>query len=374
MTVKGWCPGAYKPMMSGDGLILRVRPRMGRLTREQILGLCAVSADNGNGIIDLTSRANLQLRGITDHAAALDALLALDLLDPTPAAETRRNIVVAPLWSDGDLTHRLHDAICARLHELPALPVKIGIAIDTGAQPILQDTSADFRFERGAEDTLILRADGASGGRAITKATAMDALIELATWCAKHINPQARRVARIVHNTPLPAAWTEARAQTNGDSLAPGPTPVGAAFGAPFGSTDSHALAALVTDSGAKGLRVTPWRVFVLEGAEARDAHGFVTTSGDPLLRTHACPGAPACAAASVGTRTLARALAGTYTDLHVSGCTKGCAHPKAAAMTLVGRDGAYDLVAQGNPWDQPCKRGLSATDLLTLKATPDAL
>ncbi|WP_299153311.1 cobalamin biosynthesis protein CobG [uncultured Tateyamaria sp.] len=374
MTVKGWCPGAYTPMMSGDGLIVRVRPRMGRLTQDQILGLCAVSVQNGNGIIDLTSRANLQLRGVKDHAAALDALLVLDLLDPTPEAEAKRNIVVAPLWSDADLTHRLHNAICARLHELPDLPAKIGIAIDTGAQPVLQDTSADFRFERGAGDTLILRADGASGGRAITEATAMDALIELTTWCAKHITPQARRMAKIVRKAPLPAAWTKAKPQSNRASLSPGMTPIGPAFGAPFGSMNAHDLAALVTDNGPDGLRVTPWRVFVLENAAAGDAHGFVTAPGDPLLRTHACPGAPACAAASVDTRAVAQALAGAHTDLHVSGCAKGCAHPKPAHTTLVGRDGAYDLVVHGHPWDQPRQRGLSATDLLTLKATPDAL
>ena len=29
---KGWCPGAWRPMASGDGLLVRVRPRLGRLT------------------------------------------------------------------------------------------------------------------------------------------------------------------------------------------------------------------------------------------------------------------------------------------------------------------------------------------------------
>ena len=26
---KGWCPGALRPMQSGDGLLLRVRPKAG---------------------------------------------------------------------------------------------------------------------------------------------------------------------------------------------------------------------------------------------------------------------------------------------------------------------------------------------------------
>ena len=29
--VQGWCPGALRPMMSGDGLVVRVRPQAGRL-------------------------------------------------------------------------------------------------------------------------------------------------------------------------------------------------------------------------------------------------------------------------------------------------------------------------------------------------------
>ena len=28
-VVQGWCPGAHRPMMSGDGLVVRVRPRLG---------------------------------------------------------------------------------------------------------------------------------------------------------------------------------------------------------------------------------------------------------------------------------------------------------------------------------------------------------
>ena len=26
-VIQGWCPGALRPMMSGDGLVVRVRPR-----------------------------------------------------------------------------------------------------------------------------------------------------------------------------------------------------------------------------------------------------------------------------------------------------------------------------------------------------------
>ncbi|MEL6775504.1 MAG: cobalamin biosynthesis protein CobG, partial [Pseudomonadota bacterium] len=183
MSVKGWCPGAWRPMMSGDGLIMRIRPRLAHLTQDQALGLCALSQTHGNGIIDLTSRANLQMRGIKehDHHTVLTALQTLDLLDPTPEQEAKRNIVTTPLWQDEDLTTRLHAAILAALPQMSALPAKMGIALDTGPQPILQSTSADFRFERSAT-SLILRADGAPKGKAITEADAPQALLDLAHW------------------------------------------------------------------------------------------------------------------------------------------------------------------------------------------------
>ncbi|MFD1807161.1 hypothetical protein ACFSHQ_00890 [Gemmobacter lanyuensis] len=36
--MQGWCPGALRPMMSGDGLVVRVRPRLGRLRADQARG------------------------------------------------------------------------------------------------------------------------------------------------------------------------------------------------------------------------------------------------------------------------------------------------------------------------------------------------
>lgn len=372
MTVKGWCPGAYRPMMSGDGLIVRIRPRMGRLSADQALGLCDASRRFGNGVIDLTSRANLQLRGVSEasHQALLNALLHLDLLDATPELEARRNIITTPLWTRRDLTHRLHDAICARLADLPALPAKMGLAIDTGAAPILQNASGDFRFERSADGALILRLDGMSRGRSITEDTAVAALIEAADWFARTRKDQ-RRMAGHVNTTPPPADWIATLPAAATARLTPGRTGNDMTYGAPFGALDAAALGALINDSTATGLRTTPWRLFILEHAEDTDAHGFVITPNDPLLTTHACPGAPACAQATTDTRALARKLADTHRDLHVSGCAKGCAHPHPATTTLVGQNGRYDLVKQGHPWDQPSQRGLAASDL---EAMTDAL
>lgn len=369
--VKGWCPGAYRPMMSGDGLIVRIRPRLGRLTTDQMLGLCDLSQNLGNGIIDLTSRANLQMRGLraADHETVLDALAALDLLDTDPALESRRNIVVAPLWSAGDLTEQLHQTITGNLHTLPDLPAKMGIAVDAGPAPMLGASSADFRFEQGADGSLILRADGAARGRAIDPDDAAEALAEMALWFLGTGGAQAGRMARHLLKTGLPAQWQTHAARQQTNPLQAGPLRETPIFGAPFGSMDAEALRGLLEDTNATALRCTPWRLFLLEDAAPVDRlHGFITDPDDPILRTHACPGAPACSSATVETRNIARALAPQHpAGLHVSGCAKGCAHPRTAKLTIVGEDGAYSLVENGHPWDQPRKRGLTANDLKTI-------
>ncbi|MCT4373616.1 hypothetical protein CLG85_026310, partial [Yangia mangrovi] len=64
-------------------------------------------------------------------------------------------------------------------------------------------------------------------------------------------------------------------------------------------------------------------------------------------------------------TRALAARLAPKVRGtLHVSGCAKGCALPRAAKVTLVGRQGSFDLVEDGAPWDTPARTGLSPAQL----------
>ncbi|MFW5655724.1 MAG: cobalamin biosynthesis protein CobG, partial [Roseicyclus sp.] len=283
--IKGWCPGAHRPMMSGDGLVVRVRPRLARLTAEQTLGLCALADRHGNGFLDLTNRANLQVRGVSeaDHDALLQALSRLDLLDADPALESRRNVLVSPFWRERDLTERLTRAVLASLHRLPALPAKIGIAIDTGAAPVLGDASADFRFEQG-QDGLILRADGASHGRPVTERTAIAALLELAAWFDARRSKDRRRMASVLARTALPAEWTTAAPREGVGRPCPGPTDQGMLLGAAFGQIDAGALARLMHRTGAKAFRVSPWRLFLLEGVHGAESDDFVTAPGDPLL------------------------------------------------------------------------------------------
>ena len=64
--VKGWCPGALRPMQSGDGLIVRVRPQSATFSPDELGVLADAARHFGNGHIDLTRRANLQIRGVSE--------------------------------------------------------------------------------------------------------------------------------------------------------------------------------------------------------------------------------------------------------------------------------------------------------------------
>jgi precorrin-3B synthase len=365
--VKGWCPGAYQPMMAADGLVMRVRPKLARITADQAAGLCDIALRFGSGHIDLTNRANLQIRGVTeaDHDAVLMGLSGLGLLDEDPAMERRRNILVAPFWTADDMTAILTTQLLARLGDLPDLPTKVGFAVDCDpAGTLLAHDPADLRLEQG-EGGLILRADGCVTGRPVTLHSAIPALIEMAIWLADHVTPQARRMAAVLTDTALPKAWTATPPLTPQPRPQLGSTFGGPLIGAPFGQIDARALLRALSD--AQGLRVTPWRAFVLEGAATPDDPAFVTTADDPLMRVDACLGAPLCASASVETRDLARRLAPMVTgSLHVSGCSKGCARARPADLTLVGRDGTFDLVRGGRAGDTPLKTGLRPDKLLT--------
>ena len=52
VAIKGWCPGALRPMQSGDGLVVRVRPFGGRLEAAQVAGIADLAERYGNGLID----------------------------------------------------------------------------------------------------------------------------------------------------------------------------------------------------------------------------------------------------------------------------------------------------------------------------------
>ncbi len=362
---KGWCPDAWRPMMAGDGLLVRVKPRVGRLIRDQALALADAAITHGNGLIDMTRRANLQLRGVTESGwpVLLERLMALDLVDADAVREKRRNILVPPIWRQGDDSHRIACDLLARLDELPpALPGKVGFVIDAGAAPLLHDQPGDFRIERSDAGDLMLRADGRSTGCAITPSGEAEALIALAHWFVASGGAAAGRMAR--HDAPLPG-WATGTLRAAPAAILPWRK--GTSYGLPFGRIDAALLARLAAAlPPGSGFRTTPWRILLLEAPVDMQDDGLLTDPADPLLRVDACPGQPACAQASVETRDLARHLAPHMAGrLHVSGCAKSCASAAPAAVTLTGRDGRYDLALDARAGSPPLRAALDRAAVL---------
>ncbi|MEC3909071.1 cobalamin biosynthesis protein CobG [Sphingobium sp. CR2-8] len=365
--VKGWCPNSWHPMMAGDGLLMRVKPRLGRLTRTQVLGLCEAASAHGNALIDVTARANLQLRGVRESGwqVLLDRLQALDLVDGDPMIEQRRNVLIAPDWRAGDDNQRIAGALLNRLDELPDLPGKAGFVIDAGQTCILGGDAGDFRIERGGDGHLILRADGRATGVTVAAGQEVDTLIALAHWFAASGGAEAGRMAR--HTVPLPEwACGDIVPAPSAARIVPGVHDLGEAYGLPFGRIEARILTGAMKSSSAAAVRITPWRVLLVEGAPAVNTAGLLSDPADPLLHVDACPGAPCCPQATVETRDLARRLAPHVTGrLHVSGCAKGCAHPRPADVTLTGRDGLFDLSLNARAGGSAVRSALGPADIL---------
>ncbi len=385
--IKGWCPGALRPMQSGDGLIVRIRPPGGRLTPAQAEAIARASSEHGNGILDLSARANLQLRGVTmaAHGPLIEDLRTQGLIDPDIDAESLRNLVVTPFRKarpgplpTSDTTESLTAALTAALTRMPRLPAKFGFAVDSGPRPVLTTASADLRLERAADGRLILRPDGCGLGQPVTD-LARDA-IAMAEWFVSRggVANGRGRMATLIASGILPEGCTTAPADP-----VPRPPPgrhvEGTLVALAFGQMQAETLAALAALG--HEIRPTPGRMLFLAGAaHLPDLPGLITDPDDPLLRVTACTGAPGCPQALGETRALARTLApllpsrsDTAGQLHLSGCAKGCAHPGPAELTLVATARGYDLVRNGRASDPPALHGLSAGALFAHLKAPHA-
>ena len=69
---RGACPGLSEPMQTGDGLLARI-VTAGPIPLDQCAALCASARKHGNGVIEISARGSLQVRGLTPLSAPLFA-------------------------------------------------------------------------------------------------------------------------------------------------------------------------------------------------------------------------------------------------------------------------------------------------------------
>ncbi len=142
---------------------------------------------------------------------------------------------------------------------------------------------------------------------------------------------------------------------------------VACGVGLAFGHSDATTLEQLTevaTAAGAGGFRDAAGRALLAIGmppfnvssfTATAEKLGFVTRADDPRRRVIACAGAPICVSAHIASRAIAPEIAGRADfTVHLSGCAKGCAQAKSAALTVVGTAAGCALVASGTTRDAP--------------------
>jgi precorrin-3B synthase len=388
---RGACPGLSAPMPTGDGLLVRLQTT-GIISLAAFVALCAAARRDGNGVVEVTGRGSIQIRGLSvetapkfaDSVAAL-AIAATDGVSvlANPLAGLDRSEFLDAGAIAADIRGAITDAGLAA-----TLAPKVSVTVDGGGSLTLDDIAADVRLR--AE-----RMDGAIGLRVSVGGTAADAT-ELGTVApADRVEAAIRlleMIARFGHTarardilaaggaaalrsaiadllTAAPPATAHAASHVIGthrlrDGLASG---IGLAFGHAE-ATALERLTASAATAGATGIGTAGRALLVIGVPEQampallRDAGGlgFIVNGNDPRRHVIACSGAPICASGYVATRALAPAIAdiaaasSNETLIHVSGCAKGCAYSSKATLTVVGTPAGCALIAAGSVNDTP--------------------
>ena len=390
---RGACPGLSAPMQTGDGLLVRLLP-IGTMPLHSFAGLCAAAEKYGNGVIEITARGSIQVRGLSAGSAprfaAAIAALGIAAAGGIPIlGNALAGLDPEELLDAGTLAAELRAAL-AQPPLAARLAPKVGIVIDGGGATALDRVPADLRLCARPTDgavTLELALGGdamnATPLGAVAPGNGVEAAMRLLGVLARS-GRQAR--ARDVLATEGIAAFRFAiadllvgdaspqRARIGRDAIGLHPLRDGAlacGVGLAFGHADAAALSQLAAAAGAggaAGLRAAADRTLMAIGVRREKAAsfaaaaaqlGFIVDAGDPRRRVVACAGRPICGSAHIATRTIAPrivAIAAPSLDgaatIHISGCIKGCAHPGAAALTILGTPNDCALIANGTTRD----------------------
>jgi len=344
------CPGVLRLHEAADGRLARVRLPGGRIGPG---GLAAVAeaAALGSGVIELTARASVQVRGMSAGAGERCAARLTDAgLLPSPDHDRVRNILASPVAGRhpdaraeiDDVVADLDRRICAD-DTLTRLSGRFLFAVDDGSG-LHGDRPADVALVAVDDDGFRLEVGGAPGAARLSRAEAPLAAVAaaraaLADTC-RGAGPGPGRT-RPPGRTPAlgPLRQRDGRvAVTAMPRLARLDPPT------------VRALAALTRAHGTD-VRISPQRTLTLVDiapgnaepvVRALETLGLVTDPASGWYGLTACAGLGACARALRDVRTEAAARAGQRTASapaeHWSACERRCGRP-AGAHTAVTAD-----------------------------------
>ena len=452
-TRRGACPALSAPMQTGDGLLVRLNPVAGGLSPIALAGLCEAAEIHGNGVVEVTARGSMQMRGLSENSASLFAQAVDALGIPVRTGVPVQMGVLAGMDAEeiadpSGLAEAVRAGIAAAGLESRLGP-KVSVVVDGGGRTALEEVAADVRLTAVAAGGWVVAVAGdAQTARAVGVATsdqmacevALALLAEVAAMgrearardlgdaalsnvlnglrstippsALPGISPSRGEITLSLAASPISNAAGERppvelpNSNVAGRGTAPKPpisplegemsgrteggahaqTSPGSLIGTtelrnghlslcialPFGSTTAKRLktfAETANSLGTSDLRPAPKRTLVAicdTESQAKTLQetaqnlGFITSADDPRQAISACPGAPDCASGHIPARTLAAEIASDYNTLldgsmhlHVSGCAKGCAHPGAANLTIVGATSGIGLVVDGTARDE---------------------
>jgi sulfite reductase beta subunit-like hemoprotein len=357
------CPGVLRLHEALDGWLARVRLPGGRVSADQLEAL-ATAAGLGSGIAEITSRANVQLRGLPEGAEEpLTALLGKAGLMPSAEHERARNILASPI-AGRHPTSRLGapsaaeiDALVTALDQglcadpcLAKLPGRFSFLVEDGSG-LLGAADHDVALvAAGGEVRLVL--DGRHTGLGTTLADAPALALAAAraflsergaggAWRIRDLAGGAEAVAarlgtKLVDRRPglgSQAKLACGRLRQRDGRFAITALP-------PLGRLDPRQLARLAALARGVGgeVRASPWRTVTLidvpdadvDAAERGLAElGLVLDSGSGWHGLSACAGLGACARARADVRAAASARARRRgpdaAGEHWSACERRC-------------------------------------------------
>ncbi|EOD69062.1 precorrin-3B synthase [Amycolatopsis vancoresmycina DSM 44592] len=319
----------------------------GTISAAQLHALADAAEACGDGDLHLTSRGNVQLRGVTRPSLA--ARLADAGLLPSPSHERVRNVLASPLSGVRGgladvrgLAGALDFALCSA-PELAALPGRFLFAFDDGRGDVAGE-GADVCWRALDSGTGTLLLAGGDTGRRVARADAVAALIEVALEFCR-IRGSAWRVAELDdpawRRTPVPRVEVSVPVgliERDG-GFAAGVVP---RFGQ-LSAAQARALAEFGT------ALVTPWKTVVLPDvpADVFERLGF----GGEALGTTACIGRPGCAKSRADVR--ADAVFRPGLRAHFSGCERRCGKPSRSHVDVVAEAGGYRIDGRWVPLDE---------------------
>ena len=352
------CPGALQVHAAADGALARIRLPGGMIRADQLAALAEAAESFGAGTLELTTRGNVQIRGIADPQAVAAVVADAGLL-PSSTHERVRNIVASPLsgraggladvrgWV-GDLDRALQAD-----PRLAALPGRFWFSIDDGTGDV-SGLCADVGLHV-LDDAVALLVDGTDTGVRLHPHDGVQALIDVAGRFVD-LRGTCWRIRELDDPTPLLAGFTPTAA--TGRRFPPARSQVGwidqnderVTLGAAvplgvLGARQAQFLAAIEAP-----VVITPWRsVLVCDLTESvadtalrvLAPMGLVFDDTSPWLRVTACVGSPGCERSRADVRAEAARVAASGDGAgHFVGCERACGSPLTGPVLVATGEG----------------------------------